>query len=109
MSLLASELNEGETIKGTVAANLFRGVEAVGGSLTITDRRIIFKPHPFNIQRKVVEIPLSEITDVRERKTLGIVPNGILVTTKSGAKYKFVVWHRKDILDLMKNEISALR
>jgi hypothetical protein len=37
-----------EEILADVGANLFRGIEAVGGRLEITNRRILFEPHFFN-------------------------------------------------------------
>lgn len=45
-------------------ANLWRGWEAVGGKVTITNKRLLFVPHPLNIQRPVLEIPLDRIVAV---------------------------------------------
>ncbi len=103
------KLDEGENLITERFANLFKGIEAVGGRMKVTDKRIIFEPHPINIQRGDVEIPLSEITEVRERSTLGIVPNGISIITKSREEYKFVVWNRKELIEIIKNAISNLR
>lgn len=94
-------LNPGEKVLADVAANLFRGWEAVGGRMKITDQRIFFEPHAVNIQTEVEEIPLNEVVEVTKRNTLGIVPNGLLVRTKSGREYKFVVWGRKRLIQLL--------
>ncbi len=73
------ELKEGEKILADVGVNLFRGIEAVGGRMKITNRRILFEAHAINLQKMPAEIPLDQIAEIRERNTLGIVPNGILI------------------------------
>jgi hypothetical protein len=99
----------GEALITWERANLFRGIEAVGGLIILTDKRIIFQPHLFNIQRSVVEIPLKDVVEVRERNTYEIVPNGMLVKTRSGEEYKFVVPDRKSIIDLIKRNIGTIK
>jgi hypothetical protein len=91
-------LQDGEQIIADVAANLFRGAEAVGGRLKITDRRLLFQPHAINLQTTPAEIPISQISEMRPRNTLGIVPNGMLVKLQSGVEYKFVVWKRQQLM-----------
>lgn len=82
-------------------ANLFRGAEVVGGKLKITDRRLIFESHDFNIQTGTTEILIEQIAEVKKRNTLGIVPNGISVITKDESGYKFVLWNRSKIIDFI--------
>lgn len=94
-------LMENEQIYFDVLANLFRGIEAVGGKLMITDRRLIFKSHTFNIQTGTTEILIEEITEVKKRNTLRIIPNGISVTTKNGVEYNIVLWNRRKIIDFL--------
>jgi len=64
----ASPAPAGETLPEIslmdVAANLFRGAEAVGGRLQITTHKLFFLPHAVNIQNSPQEIDLKEITDV---------------------------------------------
>jgi hypothetical protein len=102
-------MDKGETLVTWERANLFRGIEGVGGLILITDRRIIFQPHLFNIQRDVVEIPLKDIVEVRPRSTYDIIPNGILVKTRSGKEYKFVVPNRQRIIDLIYQNINPVQ
>ena len=90
-----------EKIQIEYSANLMRGIEGVGGKLKITEKELIFNPHSFNIQKKVLKIPIREIVSVRERNTMGIIPNGIGIETKSGVVYKFVTWKREDIMKLI--------
>jgi hypothetical protein len=84
-----------------VAANLFRGVEAVGGRLQITTHKLFFLPHAVNIQNSPQEIDLKDITEVGPRNTLGLVPNGMYIRTKDGTEYKFVVWGRGNLIKII--------
>ena len=98
---IALKLKKNEQIIVDRTANLFRGKEAVGGRLKITNQRLIFEPHIVNIQKQTLEIPLNQIREVKPRNTLGIVPNGILVKLVSGEEYKLVVWKRKELIELI--------
>lgn len=105
--MLASEYEsspESEAIVADVAANLFRGIEGVGGRLKITTRRVLFEPHAINIQRNPAEIPMPDIAEVRTRNTLGIIPNGVLIRTRAGVEYKFVVWGRERLIRLIEDQ-----
>lgn len=72
-------------------ANHFRNKEAIGGLLSFTNQRIVFKSHDVNIQNHTWEIQTSDITKVSERKTWGIIPNGLLIETNKNRTEKFVV------------------
>lgn len=89
-----------------VSANLFRGIEGVGGKLKITDKRLHFMSHSFNIQTGETEIPLGEIAEVTKVNTLGLVPNGLLIKLKNGKSYQFVVNQRNTVYDLVKSLIE---
>jgi hypothetical protein len=72
-------------------ANHFKGIEAVGGKLYLTDKKIIFKSHKLNIQNHKLDINLSEITQVNRYKHLGLISNGFSIQTVNNRKEKFVV------------------
>ena len=99
--------HESEEILADCIANLFRGIESVGGRLKITSRRLLFEPHATNFQKNPAEILMSDIQDVRKKNFLGIVPNGMLVQTKSGVEYKFVVMHRVKLISIIAAKIKA--
>ena len=85
-------------LKGS--ANLQRGLEAVGGHLTLTSVQLVFEPHKLNIQRGQEKIVLSQIAQVTECWTkflsfIPIAPNSLLVVSKSGEEYRFVLHNRK--------------
>lgn len=80
------------------AANLQRGIETVGGRLTLTDSRLIFSAHSLNVQTGTTEIPLATIRSVQPCWTrfLGLVPlmpNSLAVRTDQ-AEYRFVLFNR---------------
>jgi hypothetical protein len=93
--------NEEEQILADKPANMFRGMEAVGGRIKITNKKVVFKSHALNIQKITEEIPLNNIESVTKRNTLGIIPNGMSVKLKSGIEYKFVVSGREKLISLI--------
>jgi hypothetical protein len=99
---MAFEPMADEQLLADVPANLFRGIEGVGGRLRITNRRVVFEAHAFNIQTAPAEIPLEQIAEVRKRLTWKLIPNGLLIRTKDGPEYKFVVWGRRRLIELIR-------
>jgi len=90
----ALEANEQITRDGR--ANAQRGLEAVGGHLYLTDHRLIFESHAFNIQRGNIILDLADIVSVEPAwaRLLGfipLVPNSVKVRLGSGKGYRFVV------------------
>ena len=88
-------------------ANLFRGFEGVGGKLTLSTESLIFEPHAINIQKDEETIFLRDITSVEKTNTLGIIPNGVKVTTEQ-KEYKFVVKKRNLWLMKINQQIEKL-
>ncbi|WP_411954834.1 GRAM domain-containing protein [Alkalibacillus sp. S2W] len=80
-------------------ANLFKGIEAVGGKLYLTKEALIHRPHKFNIQSGETVIELKDIAEVLTRNTLLVIPNGLLVKTTGGNKYKLVVFDRDNWIE----------
>lgn len=80
-----------ETILFEIGANHFKGVEGVGGKLYLTNKRLVFKSHKLNIQNHELSIILTDIDKVDRYKTLGLVNNGLAVTTADNKIEKFVV------------------
>ncbi len=96
------ELRSSEYIvKERIPANLFRSIEAVGGRLTITNERLLFTPHMINIQTEPVEINMADIVGVEKRNTIGLVPNGIKIINRYGSEFKFVVYKRAQLIELI--------
>jgi hypothetical protein len=86
----------GEDLVKEGGANHFKKIEAVGGWIYLTQKRLLFRPHSINFQRQELSVPLSEISEVKLRKTFWIIPNGLEIKTIDGRTEKFVVEDRQD-------------
>ena len=106
MNKIKPSLKTDETIEEEIFANLFRGIEGVGGKLYFTNYGLIFVSHSFNIQRGQTNINFSDIIGVERSKTMKIVDNGIKLATKEQKEYLFVVNNRDVVIEKIKNSIS---
>jgi hypothetical protein len=77
-------------------ASHFKGIEAVGGKLFLTDSRLVFKSHRFNIQVHQEAYPLVDIIAVEPRRGLSLVGDGLSVMLSDGREERFVVFGRRD-------------
>lgn len=94
MKKIQIELNEDEIIHHEGSANLFRGIEGVGGKLLLTNKRLIFKSHKLNIQSGETQLALDEIEEASSRKTAKLFQNGMRIMNKAGEHFDFVVYER---------------
>lgn len=85
----AIDLDTGENIVFETGANHFKGVEAVGGKLYLTNKRVVFKSHTFNIQAHELSIPLPDISKVEKTKTWGLINNSLSITITDNKIEKF--------------------
>ena len=85
------ETGPGESIVFESPANHFKRIEGVGGRLYLTNKRLIFKSHKLNFQNHQLVIELTDIKEVSRYKTLGMVNNGLAITTANNKTEKFVV------------------
>lgn len=97
-----------ETLLHEGPANYFRGLEAVGGWLTVTSRRLHFRSHGMNVQNETWELPLASIREVDTAATLGIIPNGLRFTTSAGGTERFVVPGRRKWKDAIERARRGL-
>ncbi len=91
------------------AANLQRGIETVGGWLYLTNQRLIFESHAFNIQTGGTIIPLVSITGARKCWTrflnlIPLVPNSVAVAAKDGKEYRFATFSRQAWIDAIDSQ-----
>lgn len=89
-----------------ILANYFRGTEAVGGKIYFDELGMAFKSHAFNFQVGDTRIEYRDIVKASARNTLGLVPNGLSVFTKDGFEHKFVIYHRKDVIEFLNGRIT---
>jgi hypothetical protein len=88
-------LESGESVLKEGRANLQRGAETAGGRLFLTNRRLIFESHIFNVQRGGDQIQLSQISEMRPAWTkffgvLPLMPSTLSVRTSGGAEHNLV-------------------
>ena len=93
-----------ERILFDTGANHLKGVEGVGGKLYLTNKRLVFKSHKFNIQNHLLSINLSDIYKIERHKTLGLVNNGLTLTTKQNKTEKFAVQQIDEWLNELKEK-----
>lgn len=84
-------------------ANLQKIVWTKGGRLYLTNKRLVFEPHAFNINiNKELVANLQDIKNVRKSWTkflmIPLLPNSIRVETTSG-NYGFVVFKKLDWIE----------
>ena len=94
-------LRTNESIMRQGHANLQRGWETVGGKLFLTNQRLYFSSHSFNVQSGPTSIELTNniSTELCWTKFLGYIPlapNSLLVQTNGGLDYRFVLHGRQD-------------
>ncbi len=95
------DLRSNEKLIREGGANLQRGIETVGGRLFLTDQRLFFQSHSFNVQTGATEIPICDVksTELCWTKFLGVIPlfpNTLSVLTAGGEEYRFVLYDRKE-------------
>ncbi|MDF1799966.1 MAG: GRAM domain-containing protein [Planctomycetota bacterium] len=88
--------------------NKWRGIESVGGRLHLTSMRLIFEAHPFNFQRGTTCIALDQIVQVQPCRTLGLLPNGLLVRCHDGRTHRFIVWARMAWIEAIQKACASL-
>lgn len=99
------ELTPYENIETEGAANLFCGIEAVGGKLFLTNKKVVFKSHQLNIQKAQRNIPYEDILEISKRNTAKLIGNGIRIKTTDGNVFDFVVNQREKWLEKLNEKI----
>lgn len=93
---MKTELNPGEQLVKSGAANLQRGAETVGGRLNLTDQRLVFESHEMNVQRGETVISLADVAETRPCWTklfnvIPLTPNSLAVIAVDGTELRFVL------------------
>ena len=99
------EFENGETSVFQTPANHFKASKTFGGSLCLTNKRLMFKSHNANFQSDDWSISLGDIAEVKTFKNLGLLQNGLSINTTNEVVEKFVV----DKLKRWKETISSTK
>ena len=100
------ELLENEKIEIEGPANLFRGMEGVGGKIFLTNKKVIFKSHKINIQKGQTDIEYENITEIIARKTAKLINNGIRIKMRNGKEFDFVVNEREKWIEKLNEKLK---
>ena len=100
------EPDESIVMEGNANMHQLLGITK-GGTLILTDRRLVFLAHALNFGRKFDEIPFSMIAvSGNELNILVPTSNMIKVVTRDGKKYEFIVVRKQK--EEWKQKISEL-
>ena len=110
---MRSHLNSDEIVTKHGRANSQWGSENVGGHLYLTNKRLIFESHLFNVRTGTLTTDLSGVLNITKcwRKFLGrvpIFPNSIDVEMKDGAHVQFVVYNRNKWITAIMDAVQQL-
>ncbi len=98
------ETADNESIVKEGGANHFIGLEGVGGKLVLTDKRLIFKSHKFNIQNHQNNFDLAQIAKLHATKTLRILENVLTLELANNDRHKFIVDEPSDWIEKIINQ-----
>ncbi|WP_209332698.1 GRAM domain-containing protein [Lunatimonas salinarum] len=98
------ETADNEEIIKEGGANHFKGKEGVGGKLLLTDKRLIFKSHKFNIQNHQDNFDLGQVEKLQVTKTCKFLENGLTLELKNGDRHKFIVDEPADWMEKIMNQ-----
>ena len=90
------ELRPGEQVIKVGRANLQKNIETVCGWLCLTNQRLDFEAHKFNVQVGTTEVELSDVQSSQQcwTKFLGVIPvfpNSLAVHVREGNEHRFVL------------------
>lgn len=101
----------GDRLIKEAGANHFRGLEGVGGKLTLTDKRLIFKSHSYNLQNHTQTFDLNQVLAVAPCKIWKVYNTGLEVTLSNQEVHRFSVQNRnewlREIGKLQEKEVSG--
>jgi hypothetical protein len=84
------DIRNGEVVIRKGVANHFVGAVADGGTLTLTDSRLIFRAHAINYPRVSRDWQLHDLQDVTVAGR-----NQLVLTFADGSVERFPIWHRR--------------
>ena len=91
----------------SINANQITGITTLTGKLYFYEDGYVFKAQSVNGILSNPKVEYKDITSVKGRNTLGIIPNGICVQTKKGEILNYVVTGRKDVIDFLNQKSES--
>lgn len=90
-----TEEQKNEQVLFEEGASHFHNYIAVGGTLKLTDRRLLFKSCATNHYKHQIAISLNQVKGVEFFKTLFMNPNGLALLMRDGQVENFIVDDKK--------------
>lgn len=86
------------------------GDKAGLGALYLTTERVVFIGYERTSITSTVEeeIPLEHIDELKAEKSLGVLPNAIVINTIRGRRFKFNVSGRDDWIEAIMDQMDKL-
>jgi hypothetical protein len=110
---MKTPLFTGEQLVKNGAASLQLGIDVSGGWLYLTNMRLIFESHAFNLQTGTAILPLKSVVGTRLcwSRLLGLIPvfpNSLVVATAELRDYQFIVFGRRRWQEAIEWQAAAL-
>lgn len=90
-----------------INANLINGLQVLQGKIYFYEDGYVYKAEGVNSVISHNKIMYDQIKYVNPKKTLGFVPNGIMICLKNGERLNYVVSNRDDVIVYFQNKISG--
>jgi len=100
------KLAEGEYIIFEEGASHFYHFLAIGGTLALTNKRILFTSNSHLNYEHELEITLDRVNRVEFFKTLFLNPNGLAILLKDGGLENFIVDDKRVWCERVQNSLT---
>lgn len=91
----------------SVNANQRKGMQTYTGKLCFYEKGIMFKAQSVNGYLNMPLIEYGLIVNIKERNTLGFIPNGITIQLMNGETIVFVVSNRNEIITFLREKTTT--
>lgn len=93
----------------SINANKIEGLTTLTGRLHFYEDGLVFKALSVNSILNLPRIEYKRIVSVKKRKTLGIIPNGIIIELDDGTTHIYVVNNRKAVISYLASKIYSAK
>ena len=93
----------------SVNANKIEGIITLTGKLFFYDDAFVFKADSVNSIINLPKVEYKRIVTVKRRRTLGIIPNGVIVELDDKTTQIYVVNGRKAVISYLTSKINSVK
>ncbi len=92
-----------------INANYKYGSKTLIGKLYFCEEGFEYKANSVDGKFNMGKIQYKDIQSVEIKRTLGLIPNSLIIETKDSEKFHYIVGRTKDICDFLKNQMNGGR